>query len=577
MAWQAEVGSGSARATDYRDLLTKLVGFLTSQHVSAVAVNAGGSGYTTGDIIETNVSGGSEFLKARFEVTATAGAVTALRLVSSGAFANRAVSAAIGAGGSGYQVNDILEVEGGAGREKAKFRVTTVSSGAVTAVALFETGGSYTSTPSNDATTRGVGFDTGVALTNPPTSGSFSGGTGCELTVTYSGAPPTTGQPTTAVTGGGTGCTVDLTFTDTGWAVNDDINNSRNTNNEEINSIANEKEVVLVGDASGIANKPYVALRTVTQTDGLDTRYSFQYVGLITHNPALEVHNQVSRSNGWGDGNPTSGAYMLCPQNINNDFDFWFSADDIHVSIHLNENPSANTDDGRYFHGYFGYIDRVGTESEDPYPYYVFGSAGEADLQPSQASDFITGIHELRTQDGFCSFYYATEIPGWRNLVNVDGTAPSYTTDEQEEGMAPVSEPFFYNQGGGLISVAENVSLVGGQARQSDFSPVTDVAGRGASARRIIPTPGTTPRHWLVPLTIFRGSSSQSIQFNSTTDRIRGQVRGIFWVYNSDASGAQISNFSEDYIEDDDGTRYRIFHNHLHIERYQYIAVKEDV
>jgi hypothetical protein len=78
---------------------------------------------------------------------------------------DEAVSATIGAGGSGYTLNDILTVSGGtlaAGGVAAQFRVTGVNAGAVTAVAL-EHKGEYTTTPGNPTSTTG-GTGTGATL-----------------------------------------------------------------------------------------------------------------------------------------------------------------------------------------------------------------------------------------------------------------------------------------------------------------------------------------------------------------------------------------------------------------------------
>jgi len=73
-----------------------------------------------------------------------------------------ALTATVGAGGTGYTVNDILTIVGGTFAVAAKFKVTTVSAGAVTAVVV-DTRGSYTITPSNPAATTG-GTGTGATL-----------------------------------------------------------------------------------------------------------------------------------------------------------------------------------------------------------------------------------------------------------------------------------------------------------------------------------------------------------------------------------------------------------------------------
>lgn len=72
-------------ATDYQDLLTKLVGVATSNHVETAVVSAAGTGYTVGDTL--TATGGTFTFAATFVVTAVAaGLVTALRLSNGGAY-----------------------------------------------------------------------------------------------------------------------------------------------------------------------------------------------------------------------------------------------------------------------------------------------------------------------------------------------------------------------------------------------------------------------------------------------------------------------------------------------------------
>lgn len=79
-----------------------------------------------------------------------------------------AASAVVSAGGTGYSVSDVLNVEGGTGvTAQAQFTVSTVSGGVVTGITL-TTAGKYYTTPSNPAATTSGG-----------------GGTGCTLTVTW--------------------------------------------------------------------------------------------------------------------------------------------------------------------------------------------------------------------------------------------------------------------------------------------------------------------------------------------------------------------------------------------------------
>jgi len=79
--------------------------------------------------------------------------------------AKEVASAAIAAGGTGYAVDDILTLVGGTFERVGKLRVTTVTTGAVTAVSVEEEG-AYTVVPTDPvAVTGGSGNDATFNLT----------------------------------------------------------------------------------------------------------------------------------------------------------------------------------------------------------------------------------------------------------------------------------------------------------------------------------------------------------------------------------------------------------------------------
>ncbi len=541
MAWQYEIGSGSDRASTYHDFVTKLVAFLTSQKVATVAVNAGGTGWTTGDIATLTHAGA--YLDARFEVTAVAGAITALRIVSSGAFANRIASATVSAAGTNYAVGNILEVQGGSAREKGKVQVATLSGSGVATVTVFETGGAYSSTPSNPAATTKVGPNAGT-------------GSGCTLTVTYTGLIGTTGL---AVTGAGSGATVDITLAEVGWAT------ERNTNSTSFNGVTNEKEVVLKGDASGRTNKPYIGITTLTRTSGINTRYAVGFHGMIAHNPATALSAQpgiLGDPGTWSDQAP----YILCDENQLQSMDFWLSANDYRVCGVLDLNSGAATsDDRQFFHFYAGFYDSFATETEDPYPMFVGGSSRATNIDPSASTTNITGLSECLSPTGFANgmWVYRAEDSTWVNVEN------SENADNQERLviMAPLGRLTRWQSGPGADDTVS--------AGPIPFNTGVFSGARGSPTRRLCPVPGTTPLFFPFPLTIVgRGNTNGTP--NTTLDAVRGNLAGCFWVYNTDSSAATISNYALDYITVG-SDRYRVFHTHVQRQNYNYIAMKEDV
>ena len=547
MAWQPEVGAGSNRATTYHDLVTKLVAFATSQHVATVAINAAGLGYVAGDILTLTHAGA--YLDARFEVLTVGGAgdITSLRIVSSGAFADRIAAAAVVAGGANYAVGDILLLTDGAGRERGKCIVATLAVTAVATVNVFETGGAYLVPPGAASPTVGVGPST------------FAGDNNCTLTAAMTGLIGLAGL---AATGGtGAGATVDITLAETGWTVD-----SRNTNIRSFNGVTNEKEVVLVGDATGMTNKPYIGLGTLTRTSGINTRYAVAFYGLITHNPALALSAQVGMRGDpgtWSDGN----AYLVCNQDQVQPMDFWFTIDEFRVAGIINNNPgAANTDDGQYLHFYHGFMNAFATEYENPYPMLVAASARATNIDPGAGSTQITGLSELAAPAGLscgCLFYRAEDAT-WVAMYNSQNLS---TTVANPHVMAPVA---YLNV---ILATGTDVDAVVNLGPLSFYIGIGST-GRAAPTRRLFPVPGAVGHHFPIPLTVLSRPGGTTL--NQVLDTARGQLRGFFWVYNTDSAGATINNFSEDYVTI--GTdRYRIFHTHVQRQLYHFIAILEDV
>lgn len=547
MAWQSEVGSGTNRAVDYHDLMSKIVGMATSQHVATVAINNGGTGgaFVIGDIITLTHAGA--LLDARFEVTAVAaGQITGLRINDSGAFSNRVVSAVVGSsGGSNYVIGDVLEIQGGTQREKAKVKVATLSGSAVATVSVFENGGAYSVVPGASDTTVGIG------------PSGFAGDNLCTITSTMTGLIGTTGLAVTG--GGGTGATVDITIAQTGWTVD-----GRNTNNRVENSLLLEKECTLVGDASGLTNAPYVAMISNTRTSGLDTRYAIAVNGAVAHNPSLplwqspKIHPSIGSNNNF----LTYGAYLLCPQNKSQEIDFWFSIDDRRIVVITNVNPAAvNTDNGIYMRMHMGLMNGYGTESENPYTMMVGASSIDPALDPTVGHVQISGMPECVADTGRDSgwFFYETDNAAWRNIKN--STSLVLPTNGEKYVTYPFGRLTFVTDGS-----SDNIV---GQGVGDTFSTWSNVT-RTSPAFALRPIPGTSAQIFLWPINII--SRNITVPLGQGP---RGEVRGMFFLTATDASGAQIANFSEDYITV--GTRrFRVFHNHTWNQRHQFIALEED-
>jgi hypothetical protein len=419
----------------------------------------------------------------------------------------------------------------------------------ISAVA-FETGGAYSVAPTFPSATAIIGPD-GTAA-----------GTGCTLTQAMTGLIGTTAL---AVTGGtGTGATVDITLTENGADASE-----RNTNDRTENGLTDEKEVTLKLDATGRTNKPYVHLITLTRTSGINTRYGILGLGSIAHNPALDVKNQVNLSPGLNtsDVMQADAPYLLCSEDQGSEMDFWFSVDDFRVFCQINNSPQVvNTDDGEYLHIYGGYYDSGHTESEDPYPYLIGASARTPNIDPAVSSTDITSLCELVAAAGGTPgcYFYRAEDSTWVVIENSNGPNPNQTRNTI---MFPMGQVASISQPG---STSDAIAFDGPVV----FWTAIGSTSRASPSRRLLPVPGSTPKHFPIPMIIDHRPGG--INMNQTLDMTKGALRGVYWVYNTDDAAATITNFSEDIITIG-SDRYFVFHSHVQRQLYHYICVKEDV
>ena len=550
MAWQKEIGSGSNRATGYRDLFVKKVAMMTSQNVATVAINNQGTGgtYVVGDIVTLTHAGA--MLDARFEVTAvTAGQIDTLRIDTNGAFSNRFASAVVGgAAGSGYSVGDILELQGGTQREKGKVRVATLSGSAVATVTVFESGGAYSAAPGANDATIGIG------------PAAFAGDDVATITATMTGL---IGLTNLAVTGGGgSGATVDITLAQTGWTVD-----GRNTNNRTENALTDEKEVVLVGDAVGLTNKPYVGMISWTAPSSGDTLFGIALYGMVAHNASIAFKDQpgLSPNLSSGDVLADNGAYLPTDKNDAQETNFWLSVDDRRILGEININPAAAaTDDGRYMNFHMGLMNGYATETENPYPMFIFGPSRVISVDPTSSTVNISCMPELASFTGVSgtAFFYVAETSTWVTL--------RHSANLIQTNVDQVMFPF-----GKLTSIStgsdpNKITAEGIIESSEDWSN----AERASPSIKLLPVPGTADLPFLWPCNILYRPGGTVL--NEILDTPRGELRGLFWVSGVDEAGVKIVNFSEDIVTVG-SDRYRVFHTHTHIQPYHYYAIKEDI
>lgn len=533
MAWQADTVSG------YRDLLNKITQFATSQHVSAVAINAAGTGYIVGEMLTVTHAGATLDCTAEVLTIGGGGDVTSIKLRNMGAFSNRLASAVVNAGGTGYVVDDVLEVEGGTERQNAKAKVATLSGSAIATVTVQDGGGAYTVAP-------GL---TGAATNNDPGSGVGTGGT---LDLTMTGMIGTTGIATTS-DGSGTGCTLNLTLTETGWTA------VRDWNNYSYNSIDDEKEVVLEGTvASG--DEPYIALRSYTEQEGINDRFGLVLLGMTSFNPGLDLDTQpnIGPSFSGQEAEPyTDDDALLTVFDVSQLV--WFSFTGRKIAGVVKSVGGATT---AYSPFYLGFGNPFGTVTENPYPMFISGNTPDNDTAPDVASIYVSSfLNPIAPFSGIstATWFWRLTDTSWINVVHSN----LGVTKQTNYTMYPVGESKDIIGSG----FKDNIVDAGPWAW---FSGITDPNG-GAETQLVFRTPDTGgDLFFLVPVTLIR--TPTNTESGSINDDVHLELDNIFWFSASLTAGTLVTVEDTFTIGTD---RYRIFRDCDNVTRYSFFCMKE--
>lgn len=550
MAWH----TGSADG--YLELLQDLVEIATNSTVSAAAVNAGGSGYTDGDVLAINGGTTVGGHTAAVEVlTTSGGAVATVRIARCGSYtvnpgtgatttaetgvgtgctvnttltgaywtlerrSQEAVSAVVGGGGASYTVGDLLTVVLGDGVQgtlaaDAVFEVTGTSGGAVTTVTL-DTAGNYEESPTNDVQVTG------------------GSGTGCTLTVTWQDA----------------------------------------TTQDQV--------VVLSGSPGGGFADPYIAIETyqdIDQFTGTNTCYNWGLFGLVNFNSALAMRDQVNRSPGidtTGGGNPSTGdgRYILrgMPILALKDTDasypltFWISVTGRRIFGVIETTNS--TPIFHYPSFYLGFYSQAGTRGEYPYPLYVGGAswrrqAHYAEVTPvisgiSEASGYSNGESESSTVGTSSAYFWDPGNGRWYASINFrwndSGTSLQDDTTTHTVGLYPLLRPYY--------SADPDPTDVFALSDSDAIEWYGELIDRGlptAATCQLLPTPnGGTDLYLRIPLTLVAHDTTRG---NATgLDGIFGELDQCFYVAANPDSTSQPVSTLDSFLEGSD--RYRVFQN----------------
>ncbi len=540
--------------TDQIDMLDKMIEVVaSSRHLASVVVNAGGTGHAIGDIIEIDATGSTSTIVAQLEVTSVSGGVIdGIRIFRSGAYTvdpttttanaqsgssgaginstfdltmsaakwalNRrtqeAVSAAIGAGGTGYSVSDQLTlvindgVQGNAGAD-AIFNVDTESAGVVTAVSIVAgSEGNYEEIPSND-----------VAVTG-------GGGTGCTLTVTW-GDPPQTRQ--------------------------------------------DEQVAMLQGEGLGGTDAIHIMVRTYTRSATPNDAYNWQLLGATGYNSTLPIHQQpgvdplqIIASTGTLPFTDIGAYFVLKNNDANPDISWWMNWNGRRIILVCKVESATTT---FYTSMFMGFLDQLATAAEYPYPMWICGTTNDRNRTWFDASNLMGGIVEviyLGSADPTGPGYIRKPDGSWKGHAGETSTSGSVRSVETEFGIFPFFNPAILTGANITSSINSDVDWSGGA---HDIIPSTGVPG----VENILfkPTPGTgSDFYWLVkPLVVRQETGGAGFP---TQHEAYGEIPGVFWF----SRGNNVV-VSEDRFEL--GTkRYLIFQCGNRTQNWSYFAFDED-
>lgn len=507
------------QATDYRDLLSKVVEFATSDNIASVAVNAGGSGYVVGDVL--TISGGTSTTAAQVEVLAvSSGAVTEALVINAGAYSvlpGATGASTTGGTGTGCTLDlTTVSAQWSVLRQESQRFVVAVDS-------ITDGGTGYTLGDTITLDSTSDGGTTAVTEATFEVTG-VSGGVVTELTVLTAGEYTTTSTGVGIATTGGTGSGLEIDPLFTGTVAED--------------------EVILEGSTTTPA---IVGIRTFS-VGGIGAR-NWELAAMTDFTSTLEFRNQPGISPGRWDASDDGCYTPLRDVSMN----FWMSISDRLIKLFVQTGSN-------YQQAHLGFFDSYATDTEDPYPIFVMGTssipsvvATTSDIglggfpDPIAESEFDTaGPGVLRRANGF-----------WQEIRNgFKNTSVSLQNDSSGIKVWPGPNIGSLNPPDADDWAASAVEI------RFDNTIIERQVG-AAPDYRIEPTPNTGGAiQPLFPITL--------LDFSQET--INGEVGGLYWISTSQDGSSSASSNDTFKV----GTRrFRVFQNVGRTEVYNFVCMEE--
>lgn len=490
-------GSCSGPSDAWLELSAAIVAAATGTSVQTVAVGSGGTGYTVGDIL--TLTTGTFTVAAQVEVTSVSGGVVdGVRMYNAGVYTVAPSSPGATSGGTG---------------SSATITVTSASNGwvvqrdngrEITSVDSVAGGGTGYSV--DDIITLDGGVGTAATIRVTAVSGDVVTGASVETVGDYD-VPPTdpVAQASVAPTGG-SGATFNLTFQD------------------------GERDVILKGSGGG-GDEIYVGWRTVSNVSS--NYYNFELHGMAGYSASVKMEEQPNVSPGFYDGAITYGCYLLA---INTSLNYWLSVTPYRI-LGVVQVGTA------YFNFYLGWGNRFATASEFPYPMVVGGhcgvwntsysasAAGSGLTDPRRLGSETQGPMEVLMPDG--TWYQVDNSQLLRTVL------PAKPTAGVTDGSTPNEDKF--------------------TTTEFPWSEIIPTLGTGTPTGSVRAIPGTVNASILIPAIVhFWSPSSQMVV----------ELDNVYW-----ATGAGGVQSGDRAIIGSDV--YRIFQNCKRAEIYTFLAIKE--
>lgn len=547
-------------ATDYLDLLTQLVQIATSRHLQSIAITAGGSGYEVGEILNIDNTGSTRTHDAQIEVlTVSGGAITAARVYRGGAYTvdpTDVTAAATTSTNTLVGGAAVASANGTGATFDLTFAVTgwTVKRRTKKAVSAAVVNG-------------GTGYTNGATVTlNAAGSVKGAAGQDAQFTITTSGGVVTSLAVVGATDGnyeepptnpnsptGGAGTGLTVTVT-------------------YADDTGSDQVLVLEGEGFGATDEILVAIRTFNEIDasGLNTVRNWQLFGMTGWNAGLPLHQQSNISPGFvsasdGNINSTIGAFFVSKPSTAFNITFWLSVTPRRILLVTRQEDASNV----YYPSLcLGLLNSSGTSTEQPYPLWIQGctsrrNAWYLDAQIGRISG-LTDVFNVSGRTGPAFFRVGGAWQQFWNADVADGVSPS-RTGASEYGVWPIFRPNVTSAPLADDQVVSPVAVNSG----FDLAAALPDSGvpPGSQGAILAPTLGSPDAvRVLLPATVMATDASPRVV------ELYGEVEGLFWLTKQ---GTPTLN-SEGTFLDGSNRRYSAFQNGNRTSNASYCAVAED-